>query len=493
MNSPVINKLLPYIKLQRNDSTPLYLQIAQGIVKAIQVKIVLRGEKLPGTRLLSERLYIHRQTVVAAYDELAAQGWIEILPQRGAYVTQQKIKAPHPPIITKEEKEKQLPYQLYSNPVLDLSSNVLHSSLFLTDGTPDYRTTDLKLLNTFLSAASQSKWLLNQLNKNIHSENENLKNQLINLLLIQKGIAVNAEKILVTGNHKISTLCILRTLIKPNDIVVVTQPGHYFINMMLKDCGAKLYTVSLNEKGLDIEELKSILAKENIRAFYIHTNTLYPTARTLSEEQKKELIALAKTYGFAIIEDDSGTDFIFDRQSPTSLIHHDDQHTVVYLNSLEGLLPPPYDMGYIVAPSSVIRELQKVKNTLQSTSSPLIEHALSEYVKEGYFLRQAQRLTKLYLRRRNQFSVLLDSYFDRIIDFNPPHMGLAFWVEFKQKVPLLTICRNCERKGLTIPQHILYQDKYITAMRIGYGHLNEQEAEKAIKIWSEGFYEVLYQ
>src|SRR5690606_33779553 len=93
MMSPVLQSILTFIKLNKQDSTALYLQISQGIINAIHTKAIKTGEKLPGSRTLSEKLYVHRQTKVAAYEELSAQGWVDIIPQKGAIVPSKKIKS----------------------------------------------------------------------------------------------------------------------------------------------------------------------------------------------------------------------------------------------------------------------------------------------------------------------------------------------------------------------------------------------------------------
>jgi GntR family transcriptional regulator/MocR family aminotransferase len=87
MSSPVEIPFKNVILLDRLSGTPVYLQIARQMINAIQRGLLTKGVKLPGTRSLAETLDVHRKTVVAAYDELDAQGWIEMLPNKGTFVT----------------------------------------------------------------------------------------------------------------------------------------------------------------------------------------------------------------------------------------------------------------------------------------------------------------------------------------------------------------------------------------------------------------------
>ncbi|MEO0470114.1 MAG: winged helix-turn-helix domain-containing protein [Bacteroidota bacterium] len=82
--------MLPYkslISIDKNVGTPVYLQVANALIREIKHGSILPGSRLPGSRTMAEILDIHRKTVVAAYDELYAQGWIELRPSSGTYVS----------------------------------------------------------------------------------------------------------------------------------------------------------------------------------------------------------------------------------------------------------------------------------------------------------------------------------------------------------------------------------------------------------------------
>ena len=82
--------MLPFksiLNLEKNAKTPLFLQIANGLTENIKTGIIPKGTKLLGTRAMAETLDVHRQTVVAAYDEMIAQGWLETQASKGTFVS----------------------------------------------------------------------------------------------------------------------------------------------------------------------------------------------------------------------------------------------------------------------------------------------------------------------------------------------------------------------------------------------------------------------
>src|SRR5215831_17789157 len=77
------------LPLQKESIVPVYLQIANSIIREIKSGFIKPGEKIPGTRELSELLEVHRKTIVNAYFELDAQGWITTIPSKGAFISEQ--------------------------------------------------------------------------------------------------------------------------------------------------------------------------------------------------------------------------------------------------------------------------------------------------------------------------------------------------------------------------------------------------------------------
>ena len=92
IDSPVNTLFKQLINLDKSKPQPLYLQASGQIVNAIQRSYLTKGAILPGTRVLSQLLKVHRNTAVAIYEELASQGWVEIIPNKGTFVFRARTK-----------------------------------------------------------------------------------------------------------------------------------------------------------------------------------------------------------------------------------------------------------------------------------------------------------------------------------------------------------------------------------------------------------------
>lgn len=490
MNSPVLNILSSYIRLNRKDSTPIYLQITQGIINAIHTKALIADTKLPGTRLLSEKLFVHRNTVTAAYEDLSAQGWIDIIPQKGALVSNKKLKNTPNLAFKTMESSSTSSFDLSKNVVLDSPYKPIKTDYYFTEGTADHRIMPLKTLNQIFASILSKKSTTKNLNKELYRKNENLNNQLINYLQLTKAYPTHTNQLLVVQNNQIALQSTIKTILKPQDKIVVIEPSDFSVNMILKQAYADIISIK-PQQFLDLQFLEKLIIESKIRAIYLY-NQLQSLNSSYDLEYKENLLVLAQKHRFVIIEDDNGSDFNYSKLLTDSFKKLDKQGSVIYLNSLQQLLPAPFDIAYIWAPNNVIEEIAKVKNTFQSASILLIEETIANYISEGLLLNQLHKNTKMYLKRRDNMLHLLHINLEQNIEFEIPQNGLTFWLTFHQKLPLLGIAKYCENKNLTIPSYLLFQNQDTTGLKLGFGHLNETEAEQAIKILTEGIYQHLY-
>lgn len=86
-DSPVNTLLKKLIHFEKSSATPVYIQISQQIINAIQRSYLAGGTLLPGTRVFSQLIQINRNTAVAVYDELASQSWVDIIANKGTFVS----------------------------------------------------------------------------------------------------------------------------------------------------------------------------------------------------------------------------------------------------------------------------------------------------------------------------------------------------------------------------------------------------------------------
>ncbi len=488
MNSPVKFSFTSFIQIQRELQTPIYLQVANQLMSAIQRGILQPGQKLPGTRTLSIELAVHRNTITAAYDELNQQGWITVQQHKGAFILPFSSKN-----IKKHNNSPQLNatypvttgFSFTKSNVLDNPFDYTPCDFVFNDGTPDIRLTQIEDLSRLYAANMKRKSNRKKMGYYNQEGSEYFKKHLSNYLNVSRGLQVSTQNLLITRSMEMSLYIISRLLLNTGDLVVVGELGYFSANMIFQKSGAHIKTLPIDEHGLCIDSLTAMCETETPRMLYITPHHHYPTTVTLSTKRRIQLLALAKEKGFIIVEDDGDYDFQYEALSNLPLATTDKFGMVVYVGSFGKSLAPGFRTGFIVAPQNLIVEMQKYLGIIDRQGDVLMEQALGEMIDDGVINRHLKKSVKVYRERRDHCVKLVQQHLGDWVDFDIPSGGLAIWLRWKKSINLMQLSRRCQKKQLYIPKTILYQNKHITAVRMGFGHLTFDEMESTMLIMKE--------
>lgn len=492
MSTTVKIPYLSFTKIDRKSSTPIYMQLSNQFSNAIQRNLLPKGTKLPGTRKLSELLQVNRQTVIAAYDELEAQGWIEIRPNQGTFVVDKQVIKTTKVVKTISEYVKPYParsgFTFRKSNILDNPYENVATPFFFTDGTPDVRLTHLTQLSATYSANLKRKVNKRKLVSNNYDGNAYFRKNMANFLNLSRGTQITSKNILITRSCEMSSFIASEVLLEKGDKVIVANLGHFSINMTFHNRGAQVLTVGVDDDGIIVDEVEALCRKHKIRLLYLTPHHHYPTTVTLSPQRRVQLLKLARAYGFVILEDDYDYDFHYDKSPILPLIGSDNNGMVVYTGVFGRSLAPGFRMGFIVAPEDLINEMKKYLGVIDPQGDVIMEQVLGELIEEGEINRYLKKAIKVYQDRRNNFCNLLDQFFDQAIKYKKPSGGLAVWVEWQDDINLMQMRKEALGNDLFLPKTILYQNKTLTAMRLGFGHLNKDEMENTVSILYQSIY-----
>lgn len=480
IDSPVSTLFKQLISFDKSIEQPVYIQVAQQIINAIQRGFLAKGTRLPGTRILSQALKVHRNTAVAIYDELAAQGWVEIMPNKGTFVLDPVLKKVKSKTDFKEinqaytfAKTTGFPFQKS----LHLASTIqaTNAKYTINDGKPDLRLHPVNQFTRWYSAAMKRKTLIKKWNRPNESSYSLFQTQLCNYLNATRGFHISPKNLISTRSSEMSLYIVSQLLIKQNDVILVGNLSNYASNMIFQQAGATIKTVPVDANGLDIAYIKKHFVKGSIRFVYACSHRDYPTMVTLSAKRRLELVQLAKEFGFAIIEDDYDYDFQFEGSTMLPMASADVSGMVIYLGKLGQSLFPSFQTGFVIAPENLISEAKNYLELLDKQGDLIQEQMLSELINEGEIYRLMKKNIVTYKQRRDCLSELLIQYFSKTAEWQIPSGGLAIWLQFKKQISLVKLAKEAEKNDLFLPKKILFQDKNTCAIRFGFGHLDTKE------------------
>ena len=486
IDSPVNVLLKELIHFEKSGGTAVYIQIAQQIINGIQRGYLTTGTALPGTRTFSQLLKIHRNTAVAVYDELASQGWVEIIANKGTFVLipeqkNQPIKATSDLVDGIYKYSKNTGFNFKTSFHLAPANEFSKAKYAINDGEPDLRLHPVHQFSKWYSAAMKRKSLISKWNQTNLSSHSAIESQLCNYLNATRGFHIQPNNLISTRSSEMSLFIISQLLIQPNDVVLVGNLSNFASNMIFQQAGASIKTIPVDEQGLDVEYIKKHFTKGKIRCVYVCSNRHYPTTKTLSAERRLKLIQLASAYQFAIIEDDYDYDFQYNGVSKLPMASADANGMVIYVGKVGQSLFPSFQTGFVVAPDNLILEAKNYLKMLDRQGDLIQEQLLSELIYEGEIHRLIKKNVFIYKKRRDYLCTSLTENFKQAIRFEKPNGGLAIWLQFEPKISLVQLAEQAYKNDLFLPKTILYQDKNTCAIRFGFGHLNEDEIKIIVK------------
>ncbi|MGN7824961.1 PLP-dependent aminotransferase family protein [Chitinophaga sp. 22536] len=493
MSSPVPYR--SFVHIDRQSTTAIYLQIAHQLINAIQRGYLVTGTKLPGTRQLSELLEVNRNTIVAVYEELDTQGWIETRPNKGTFIIgktagrPQKIRSTPDTPLARYPKETGFDFRKSS--LLDNPFEHSSCEYVFNDGTPDIRLTQVSHLSSLYSGHLKRKSNHRKLGYYNQDGSEFFKKHLSNYLNQSRGLHISKDNILITRSTEMSVYITSEILLSPGDTVLVGSLSYFSVNMIFQKSGARILPVPIDEDGIDVDAVRRICERQRIRMLYITPHHHYPTTVTLSAERRITLLHLASEFGFVILEDDYDYDFHYDNSPVLPLASADTNGMVVYTGAFGKSLAPGFRTGFIIAPENLMTEMRKHLGIIDRQGDVLMEQVLGEMIESGEIHRYLKKSLKVYRERRDHIVTVMQEELQDFMELRKPAGGLAVWTRWKRPINLMQLGKACARNNLFIPKTLLYQHKDLTAMRLGFGHFTQEEAAESVRILKKGVLDVM--
>ncbi len=480
--------MFPYktsIQFDRKSNQALYLQLSNQIIQFIKNQTLAPNTKLPGSRTLAEQLNVHRKTIVACYEELLLQGWVESIPKKGTFVLsnlpmlqQQKLND-----YVVDGLRKNAGFSFYKNSVLpEKYSKKMDSFMHLNDGISDARLTPIDEIARTYRRISAKKAVSKYLSYGSTYGNDTLRDVLVGYLNASRGLHITKENIMITRGSQMGIWLSSQLLLKEDDIIVVGNTNYESADITFLYQQARLERVLVDEDGIVTDDIEKLCKRQQIKGVYVTSHHHHPTTVTLSAKRRIHLLNLAKQYNFAIIEDDYDYDFNYNHAPILPLASHDVNGNVVYIGSVCKTVAPVFRIGYLIASKEFVDEASKLRGFVDRQGDALLELTFSDFIKSGDLDRHIRKVMKIYKQRRDLFCKLLNDELGDVFQFETPKGGMSVWVKLHSDYSWSTISEVARKYKLEIGNWQRYDSAKLehNCIRIGFASYNEEEIYELI-------------
>ena len=253
--------------------------------------------------------------------------------------------------------------------------------------------------------------------------------------MASKGVkGLSPEGLIVTTGSQQALDLVAKTLINPDDVVLVEGPTFLATIQCFRLYGPQVLGVPIDADGVQVDQLEDMMVKHKPKLVYLVPTFGNPSGATLSLERRLKVLQLAVKYQTVVVEDDPYGDLYFGEPPPPSLLALSDQvpgsrDWLVYCGSLSKVLSPGLRLGWMVAPPELLARATMCKQFSDAHTSTFTQATAAHYLKAGRMPATLAHVRSVYAERAQAMGEALTRELGDALTFTQPQGGLFFWAQ----------------------------------------------------------------
>lgn len=442
---------LTTLQLDPASATPLFRQLYEAIKQTILSGKISPGMQLPPTRALSELFGISRQTVLNAYAQLIAEGYLSGTVGKGTFVSASLALSgkskPNTPAPTPLQLLRPLSArgQCFVGPQTALNIHEGELKAFRI-GMPSI---DVFPFDIWARLEAR-RWRRpsHELGYSDPAGYAPLRAALAAYLRASRGVHCAPEQIVITSGSQQALFLIATLLLAPNDGAWVEEPGYRGINASLRAAQAHICPVPIDNEGLCVSY--GIAHHPDAKMVYVTPSHQLPLGVTMSLQRRLELLAWAAENRSWIVEDDYDSEYRYTGPPLASLQSLDRVGCVIYVGTLSKVLFPGLRLGYLVLPPSLVDAFVQARAILDRHAAIVPQMVLADFIAEGHFGRHIKRTREVYAERRSALLEAINTHLVDELQPGPADAGLQLSTTFRDQRNDLAVAHAAAQKGLEV-------------------------------------------
>jgi GntR family transcriptional regulator / MocR family aminotransferase len=458
---------------------PRYAQLIRALKEAILDGRIAAGTRLPASRALANELDLSRNTVLIAYDQLRAEGFIEAHVGSGTWVAALTL-SPKP----KAPRLAVPPQSRYARRVRrthERRLGRLHRGLRydLQYGEPLTNPTIMKSWRRELTRAASDVHIDYPDPRGLPA----LRDAICGYLARRRGILAQRKDVLIVSGAQQAFSLTARVLVNEGETVVLEEPGYFGLRQLMQAHGAQTVPVRTDSEGLTCTSLPT----RGVRLICVTPSHQFPSGAVLSARRRLDLLRYAGRRRCWILEDDYDGEFRFDARPLAPLRALDQCDCVIYVGTFSKMLFPSMRLGYMVLPEALREDFLAAKWLSDMGTSAIEQAALANFMSGGGFERHLRQATRtLKARRRALLGGLRRHAGERVetVD-SPAGMHVVVWLRGYSRAAAAALIERARRYELGLYSIAPHYAKPPSrqGLLLGYAGLPASDLEEAMQLF----------
>jgi GntR family transcriptional regulator / MocR family aminotransferase len=394
--------VLGTLSLERGGE-PLHRQLYGALRDAILAGRLRPGTRLPATRTLARDVGAARNTVVTAFEQLVAEGYLEsrvgdgtrvaaVLPETLLHARRTRVTAPPrgaAPVLS----SRGTAMVAARRPTPDPSRRAFQPGLPAVDLFPRDVWARLLARRARLPGRGNMGYA--------HATGLPVLREAIAAYLgPARGVACDPSQVIIVAGSQAGLDLSCRLLLDAGDPAWIEEPGYLGARGALLAAGARLVPVPIDGEGIDVDAGAS--TSRGTRLVYVTPSHQFPLGVTMSLARRLKLLAWAAQAGAWVLEDDFDSEFRYAGRPVAAMQGLDAAGRVVYLGTFSKTLFPALRVGYLVVPAALVDAFTVAVRLTGHQVATDLQAALADFIVEGHFAAHVRRMRALYAARQDR-------------------------------------------------------------------------------------------
>lgn len=420
------------ISLDRDGEEPIYRQLIRHVRAQIESGELSAGTRLPASRDLARQLNISRISVVNAYAELRAQGYLSAHAGRGTFIAGDP-KAEQPGSSNGHNHATEAP----TTPDRSIREMMRMARkpgvISFSQGAPPTEFFPIRHLRDAMNAVLDrdgARALGYEMAEGYTPLRAAIRDYVSAL-----GIRCTPDQVLITGGTQQALDLVVQALLSEGDTLITENPTYLGMIDIARTRRVQLHGINMDENGIRLDMLENFILDNHPKLIYVMPTFQNPTGVVMPLHRRRQLLNLANEYKIPVLEDAVYHELRYEGESLPPLKALDDTGIVIHASGFTKMMLPGLRIGYLITDNHHFDRLVRVKQAADIASPGLNQRAMHLLLERGLMAQQLERNNRELKRRRDVALAAAERYLPPGSLWNVPQGGLYLWVQLPKNGP----------------------------------------------------------
>ena len=475
---------LAALSIDATSDEPLYRQLYFAIREAILSGRLKPGQRLPASRSLAADLKLSRNTVVTAFDQLVAEGYIDGRTGAGTYVSstlpEELLNARMAGNGKASHKSRRRGPSKRGAYLASIGGRGATRPRAFSPGLPELVEFPFEEWGRLLGR----RWRRPPRSFLVGNDPIGyapLRNAIATYLGAARAVRCSPDQVIIVSGAQQALDLTARVLIDPGDTVWMEEPGFHGMRGALLAAGAKLAPVPVDDEGLSVTAGQEIAPEARLAC--VSPSHQYPLGITMSLPRRLELLEWARVADAFILEDDYDSEYRYRGRPLAALQGLDEEGRVIYIGTMSKVMFPGLRIGYMVVPDDLVDAFRAVRILIDTHPSSIAQAALADFITEGFLSAHIRRMRALYNARQTVLIEAIRQELDGFLSINPEDAGMHLLAGLPAEVDDAALSRSARAADVEAPPISVFYDgpPKRRGLLLGYAGFGDREIRRGVE------------